>query len=315
VRYLKITGLCLAAIFLIAAITAGAASAKKPEWGKCVETAVKPKYEDANCTTKGEKANRKYKWIKGTQVEEEHGGPMKFEGASVGGGGVLSTADVECDGRPGKGTDRVPKGVCEAEGGTVGHFEGISIECESEENSGEAVGKRKIDEVKVTFKGCQTEGIPCTSKGNAEGEISTSTLKGELAYIEGGTAVGVMLEPAEKHGPFAHFYCFEEGLIETVVGVGNKHEGAWYEPEKKGGNDQVLSPITPINEMTKTYTQVYATNGSLLEPQNLPTHRDGKPISLLEDYVELGPESLMWSPSSEEIENVNEPEEEGEIKA
>ena len=162
-----------------------------------VRSRQKRKYSDANCT-EGEKGGAYY-WLKGKQVEAERiaegkTGPIPFTGASVGGGGVLSTGSLECvaEGQ----ALRVSRGDCLSKGGKLSQSEGIAIECEKENATGQASGKNKVENIQVTFKGCQTEGIPCTSKGNAEGEISTSTLEGELGYIEGGAGVGVRLTPA-----------------------------------------------------------------------------------------------------------------------
>ncbi len=100
------------------------------------------------------------------------------------------------------------------------------------------------------------------------------------------------------------------------MGVGNSKEGAYYEPEKTGGYDGIISPITPVNQMTKEYTQVYTVNPSTAE--NIPSKFEGKHIELLEDYLYNPSQpqvTEMWSRSGEEITNVNHPEEEGEIKA
>ena len=67
VRHLKIIGLCLAAVFAIAAVTASTASAKKPEWGKCVAQAG-GKYLDGNCQTKGK--GGRFEWKKGATLPE-----------------------------------------------------------------------------------------------------------------------------------------------------------------------------------------------------------------------------------------------------
>ncbi len=139
-------------------------------------------------------------------------------------------------------------------------------------------------------------------------------LKGELGYInKAAKEVGVRLEPAKKHGPFAEFFCSGFNL-NTTVGVGNTKEGAAYSPENKGGNDQIISPITPVNTMSSTFTQVYTGNYTTVE--NVPNKFEGKPVSLLEDYL-VNPEgnSSKWSKAVEEITNVNTPSEEGEIKA
>ena len=146
--------------------------------------------------------------------------------------------------------------------------------------------------------------FPCQNTPDT-GEILVNELKGSLGYINKATKeVGVKLEPIKKHGQFAQFDCL--GLVTTTVGVGNSKEGAYYTPENKGGNDQIISPITPVNTMTREFTQVFTVNPETAE--NIPNKFEGKPLSLLEDFTT--PDSTpgkgsMWSPASEEITNVN----------
>ena len=308
-------GLCLAAVFAVAAFSASSAFASGPEWGKCEKVSPGAGKYSANCTTKVK--GGEYNWVKGKSLK-----PIPFGGHSVGSGGVLTSTANICEGGE-DNLQRVPRGKCVEGGGEVFESEEglfVTVECENETNSGIAEGKNKISGVHVTFTGCNLFGsVPCNSKGAAEGEINTNELKGELGYInQGAKEVGVKLEPAVKHGAFAEFVCPGFGLG-TVVGVGNKKEGTYYTEggkEKKGGNDQIISPITPVNEMTSTYTQVYTVNYTTLE--NVPSKFEGKPLSLLEDYSYTeyeGYGSWMWSKAGEEITNVNTPEEPGEIKA
>ena len=306
-RHLRIIGLCLAAVFAIAAVTASTASAKKPEWGKCVAQAG-GKYLDGACQTKGKGGS--FEWKKGSTLPN-----VPFTGENVGSGGVLSTTLEFCTGPENVQEKRIPKKQCEAEGGKVEPELGtIDIECESEHNTGEASGKNSILNVSVKFKGCKIFGSAPCSNGTEEGEIQVNTLKGELGYINASEhKVGVRLTPTVKHGAFTQFIC--AGILGTVVGVGNKTEGAWYEPENKGGNDAIISPITPVNAMTLKYTQVFTVNAE--NQQNVPSAFEGKPISLLEDYTynaELPSHTTMWSPAGEEITNENTSTEEGEIK-
>ncbi len=305
-RHLRIIGLCVAAVFAIAAVTASTASAKKPEWGKCVAQAG-GKYLDGGCQTKGKGGS--FEWKKGATLPN-----VPFTGKNEGSGGVLYTGLNICEDKEGHAF-RIPKAKCEAEGFTwteSGEGEFLTVECAAETNTGEAVGRNGIANVHVTFTGCLALGsLSCKSSGAAEGEIKTNTLKGELGYIEEGKGVGVRLEPEVKKGAFAAFECAE--FLGTVVGVGNKGEGVAFAP--KGGNDQVISPITPINEMTTKYTQVYTVDPKKVE--NVPTNFDGKKLSALEDELtnlESG-EGSTWSRSGEEITAVNTPTEEGEIKA
>ncbi len=308
-RHVKIIGLCLAAVMAILVVAVGSASASSPEWGKCVAKAG-GKYTDSNCQTKGKPGS--FEWEKGSSLPN-----VKFTSHDVGSGGVLSTFLTSCE-KGGEDTaNRLPKAKCEAEGGTwsTDEEEAVKIECESEHAAGEQAGKSGVQNVAVTFEGCKAFGaLPCKSSGAAEEEININPLKGTLGYInKGAKTVGVLLEPVEKHGAFAKFECAE--VIETVVGVGNKTEGAHYDP-KKGGNDGIISPITPVNTMTSSFEQVYSVNPATEE--NIPSKFEGGKTALLEDYLwnifEAPHVTLQWSAAGEEVTNVNTPEEPGEIK-
>jgi hypothetical protein len=154
--------------------------------------------------------------------------------------------------------------------------------------------------------------IPC-SNTPIEGEIDVNQLKGELGYInKGAKEVGILLEPIVKRGDFARFDC--GGIIGTVVGDGAKDNAA-YQPENDGGYDGIISPITPVNEMTSTLTQVYTVNA---KEENVPSHFEGKHIELLESYIfapESPEEGTKWSKAGETVTNVNTTEQEAEIKA
>jgi hypothetical protein len=302
-------GLCVAVVFAVAAVGATSASAL-PEWGKC-EAQAGGKYKDAGCTEKAKKGAGAYEWKKGTTLKPDH-----FSGENVGSGGVLSTQLYLCEGENENVKERrISETACKEGGGSVGKFLEAKIECESEHNTGEAVGKNKVASVSVRFRGCKLFGSAPCSNGPEEGEIQVNPLKGELGYInKSEKKVGLLLEPFKKGGAFALFNC--AGVLSTGVGVGSSKEGAWYKPESHGGYDGIISPITPVNQMTTKYEQVYTVNPETFE--NIPSKFEGKHIELLEDYTynsELPRFTTMWSPSGEEITNVNTSEEEGEIKA
>jgi hypothetical protein len=350
VRHVRMLGLCLVAVLALGAYVVSSASAL--EWGKCENVGSGGNYTGPNCT-KAEKAKPKgsgsYEWRKATEVaakrvSEGKSANVPFTGHNVGSGGVLSSGAGVCNGGT-KSELRSTRQGC-AEGGGKEEFlpEGISVTCEAETNTGETVAKSAVANIHVTFTGCKVFGAaPCESEGAAEGEIRTNTLKGKLGWInKTAKEVGILLEPAQKHGLFAGFEC--AGVIFTVVGAGNKKEGAYYvkgtnypsgcggtcpgatpEEEKHGGYDGVISPITPVNQMTNEFEQVYSTNHSESEPQNIPSSFEGKHIDVLEDVYGLSQKQKevegrengesMWNAASEEITNVNTPEEEGEIKA
>jgi hypothetical protein len=318
VRNVRMLGLFAVAAVAVMAIAATSASAL-PEWGQCfVQPNHEGKYTDAGCTKKAKKVNQKftgeYEWRKGTEVTEK-----KFEGGNVGSGGVLSTNLYDCLVPPNYETEgRKPRQDC-AEYRTT--LENVKVECESEVNHGEAAGSKDVKNVTVSFRGCKLFGSAPCSNTPSEGEIQVNPLKGSLGYIDKTTKeVGVLLTPAKSKGEFAKFNC--AGILSTVVGVGNKKEGAFYltsgcygacpgatpEEEKHGGYDGIISPITPINTMATEFTQTYTINEELY--QNVPTNFFKKHIELLEDYVynaEDEPEqySTLWSPAGETITNVN----------
>jgi hypothetical protein len=296
-------GLCLIAVLAVAAIASTSASAL-PEWGQCFKKGAGGKYTDSNCTKKATlKSPGEFEFRKGTEIAHKH-----FEGGNVGSGGVLTATYHLCSASTFEG--RKPK--CNAgETETIGSP--ISIECTSEHNTGEATGTKEVKNVSVKFMGCKAAGsIPCANTP-VEGEIIVNPLKGSLGYInKAKKEVGVLLEPAIKHGEFAKFVC---GPLGSVVGVGNAKEGAAYTPETTGGYDGIISPITPVNTMSSAFTQVYTINEA---DENIPSKFEGKHIELLESYI-FNPEnpaySTKWSKAGETITNTNTPEEAVEIKA
>jgi hypothetical protein len=345
VRHVRMLGLCLVAALALGAYAVSSASAL--EWGKCEKLSSNTGlYSGPNCT-KAEKAKPKgtgeYEWRKATEVaakrvSEGKSANVPFSGHSVGGGGVLTTAIRECE-AAGFTTLRVTRQKCKEEGGDEtlsggGAEEPLLVECANETNTGEAAAKANVTNVHVVFKGCAAFGsFPCTSASGEEGEVDTTTLKGKLGWIDKSSKeVGVLLEPAQKHGAFAEFVCGE--LLFTYVGVGNKTEGAEYtssgcfgavpltsgcpgttpEEEKHGGYDGIISPITPVNRMTNEYTQVYSQEAAF-PFRNIPSQFEGKHVDVLEDYITIGSATSMFSAAGEAITNTNTPEEEGEIRA
>jgi hypothetical protein len=307
-RHLRMVGLCLVAAFAIAAVAATSASAL-PEWGQCFKKGPGSKYTDSNCTKKSSlKTPGEFEWRKGTEIA-----PSEKHFAGAGGVGILSGEYRIC--RP---SEKVRKPKCNA-GEEEGSFAGgpLNVECESEAAHGEASGSKGVANVSVVFRGCKVFGSsPCSNTEKA-GEIRVNPLKGTLGYISKATKdVGVLLEPVVKKGRFATFGCLE-GQITTVVGVGNEKEGAAYSPEKTGGFDGIISPITPVNTMTKELTQVYTINAN---QENVPSKFEGKHIELLESYLynaELPEYTTKWSKAGESVTNVNTQEggAEVEIKA
>lgn len=350
-KRINMVGLCLAAAFALCACVASAAQAAGPEWGRCVAQ-KDGHYSDSGCTkedfkeVKGvKKYSGKYEWKAGapTKVEceakkhgnyltsacntekevkgkvEEHKGSFEKYGPKFtgeGGKGVLAASMYQCLVEPEEERARLPRADCIGGNYTI-VIRNLEVECTSEHATGEAVGTDEVANVSVRFNGCLIfGGDACKSAGAAAEEVRTETLKGHLGYIEkAGAKVGVQLEPAVAKGKFTTLEC--ENVEEDVtVGVGNATEGAYYLPEANGGNDGIISPITPINAMTPKFTQQYTANANR---ENIPSHFEGGPNELLETFMITTEEepfqTTTWSPSGQEITNVNTVEGEAEIKA
>jgi len=316
----------------------------KFEWDSGAAAACYPAkkghYEDSACTKEDFKENTKTHEKKYKGKYEKTGGP-KFTGE--GGAGVLDTEYYQCESKQGEEEVKyiqAPREDCNWNG-TRNNEQGYStssdatVECQSEQASGEAVGTDEVADVAVRFKGCSAFGEPATSPGLPAGEIETNTLKGRLGYINKSShEVGVLLEPTAG-GLFAEFSVLG-GVAMVGVGVGNATEGAFWEETSAGvpnGHDGIISPVTPIDQMTHTFTQVY--KGEELAPpcqgvgaahcenpklihakQNVPTSFEGGQRESLEDYLAV-PESefeYAWSSADQEITNVNTVEGEAEIK-
>ena len=388
-RHVRMLGLCVIALLGLAAVAAaGSASAASPEWGVCVEQ-KKGHYEDSNCSkekykeSKGvKKYSGKYEWKAGAPaapecIAKKHGnyltsacntekekkgvpeeGKGKYEKigpkfVGVGGAGVLRTMIYVCakEGYVYEST-RLPHENCNSGGGFVGAL-GVHIECSAEHATGEAVGSNEITNVSVLFTGCSFQGVPAQTPGLKPGEIQVNTLKGHLGYInKAGHEVGVLLEPAVAGGKFVTFEILAGEALEHV-GVGNATEGAFYEetPGSPTGHDGVISPIVPVDQMTRAFTQNYriekiqpyepvscrviyvshtcphGSKGLFAEEDadfvNIPSHFEGGQLEALEVFQDgaegdgngYEEETSQWDPAGQEITNVNTVEGEAEIKA
>jgi hypothetical protein len=303
----------------------------KFEWKAGAPTGCEPKkkgeYTNETCTTKSSKPHKgKF---------EKTGGPH-FTGK--GGKGILITTLRTCSNEGEYRIESIP--ACEEHeynGTTLGTPE---IECQSENATGELAETKGVKHVHVTFRECVLdESFPCESEGAAEGEVKTEELDGELGYIEKAThKVGVVLHPASGTN-FAHLTCGSDNNI--FVGEGTATQGKFYDetggwyPDKYergagieippgfkefGGGHGIISPITPVDEMTTSFTQDYTTKklgGEADVIENVPTKFEGGPFEALEtldEFTESPGEGGTWSSSGESITNVNTTEGPGEIK-
>jgi hypothetical protein len=304
VRHVRMLGLCLVAVFAVAAIAATSASAL-PEWGQCVEKAG-GKYSESNCITKAKVGKGTFEFKKGPEIANK-----KFTGE--GGEGILNGKFEACV----RGNEDAACSKEQIEKEEPLSLE-ISVTCTNEHALGEASGTKEAKNIIVTFHGCKALGsLPC-SNTPTEGEVQVNQLKGKLGYIsKAKKEVGVDLNPAKAKGDFAQFTCkLGETNLTTIVGVAPNtlHEKPVYAP--KGGGDGIISPITPVNTMTSEFTQTYTTNS---EDENIPSKFEGAaPLQVLEARIinTNEPEfNLAWSKAGEIVTNVNKTAEPVEIKA
>jgi hypothetical protein len=301
VKHIRMAGLCLVVVFAIASVAAVSASAASPEWGQCVAKPGTGKYEDKNCAIKGKgkTAKKEYEWEKGSAGIKD----KAFRGE--GGAGSLVAHLVYCE----EGLKRVP-GECKPE--EEREEVTTTVECSSALGSGELKGKAEVTGVEVFFKGCSIEGVlGCSNvenQSNHEKEIEVNSLIGKLGLISAkDDEVGLLLTPAKKKGEFASFDC--GGLVTVHVGEGTTTEGSAYSPGETGkptGNDGIIAPISPVNQMASILTEKYTINEG---GENLPTNFEGKSgVEELEAYQTNASQpnlSSKWSKAGEQIAKVS----------
>jgi hypothetical protein len=303
-RHLRMVGICLVAAFAIAAVAATSASAL-PEFGKCeVQEKHEGAYSDSNCQKKAKVVNLKktgaFEWVNATKIPL--GAKHRKFSSYTSGTGILGADYKVC--QPAQ-LER----HCAA--GEEVNFAKLGVECTTMQDQGEIspTNAKKVQNVSVVFNGCTLGGSSPCGNGSKEGEIRIESLKGELGYIKKAVPkeVGVLLEPAVKGGLFTKFSC--AGIVVVSVGGAKEAEGPAYPPAypPKGGGDGIISPITPINEMTELgFTQKYTFNETTDE--NIPNKFEGKSLKVLETYFGLFLEpgsGSAWSKAGESIEVTN----------
>ena len=289
-KRIGIVGLCLMAMCAISLAGSGIASAALPEWGRCVRfinqhgTPV-GKYTNAACTELAEPAKTgTYEW------KAAPTGVPKPEFTSHGGEAELRTTS------------------------------GIATKCKTETATGLITGNKEVGEVEVLFKGCEAITFPGWKCGNAlppgyeepplahnEGEILTKRLTGKLGFInKEKLEVGLVLEPAERtaHGPgvFAQFYCGPITHSESAPNNGFLTVRVGQAPTKPNpGGDTIISPITPVNQMSVANVQTYLQS----EGVQVPTHLEGGKEDYLETELSDGIGEIPFGQSGQSVTTIN----------
>jgi hypothetical protein len=186
---LKIMGLCLVAVFAMAAVVSASASAAEPAFYECHKQTTKPytgKFTDKACS-------------KAASPEEIAAGKKNKYELQEG----IGAKGKAFKGKGGKATLHTP-----AVGGIV--------ECKSFKDEGHINTPTTENKVISTFTACTSLAKKCTSPAAKAGSIVTKNLAGELGYInKAKKEVGVLLKP-ETGTVLAEFNC--EGLEIVTTG-------------------------------------------------------------------------------------------------
>jgi hypothetical protein len=284
VRHVRMLGLCLTAMFVVAAVAAVGASASLPEWGGC-EPTPRGKYTDGACVHKAAHRNSaegKYEWYTGEEFgrvnrEVIHEPPTQLkhywlEGHS--GTTIFSTTSgkaITC----GAGTENMQLQNPETE--TIGGQE--------ERPTYEIHGSTKgVKQVFMTFTECESEGQPCTSNNSEEGDVSN----------EGAWIFETGEDPIGKVG-FVNSEKGEVGLSLTTIAKTTKDKKqVLFKANCKGevgtveiggetqGKNAVISLIAPTNTMTTAFTQIYSQGAP---GEQVPSSFEGKHEEALRAFL------------------------------
>ena len=198
---LKIMGICLVAVFAMAAVVSASASAAAPAFYECAKLTKNPttkkyegKYSEKTCAKEA------------SPTEQAEGKKNKYE----------LKEGIGAKGKPFKGKGPAATLHTPAVGGEV--------TCKSFKDSGSINTPTTENKVVSEFKTCESLKKKCASPGQKAGTIKTNSLAGELGYIsKSPLKVGVLLKP-ESGSVLAEFNC--EGLeIETTGSVIGEQKG------------------------------------------------------------------------------------------
>jgi hypothetical protein len=224
-RHKKMAGLCLVAMFALAAASAASATSasaeglpalyecgpaatttvtyytgKAPKLTKHEVKAPTGKYTESKCKT----AAGASKYKDGEKYQDVEGAP-ETEGKYEIKEGLGKKATFS---GTGKGANLQINGV----GG---------VTCKGSKDTGKFNSTKTANEVKVTFTGCELNKQKCSNTATA-GEVKTSTLKGEVGYLEGEggpePVMGILLSP-ETSAYDAIFKCGPELYLATLGSV------------------------------------------------------------------------------------------------
>jgi hypothetical protein len=178
----------LAGALAIGAGAAGSAAAEAPEYGRCVNVAVHGKvgaFKNGGCTIAATATEHKFEWEPGPGPKPKFVSHMTSE-----------------------------KAIIETAGGS-------KVSCTKLHDAGEVTGL-KTTVTQLTFEGCASSGLPCTTPGQAAGVIATPVLSDKLIVIKKeATATKAKIGDDISNPTGAPFLEFECGPARVVI------DGSW----------------------------------------------------------------------------------------
>jgi hypothetical protein len=186
--------------------------------------------------------------------------------------------------------------------GTLETKAGKKVTCTEGSNTGEVekTGGNTVTKVIVIFKGCESEHFKCHTAGQAEGEIKTNELEGQIGYLEkvASGKVGLDLKPKPSNELFAEFECVG-GIVKVKV------------------RGDVIGELTPINKKTKTFTLTFAQSKGVQKWTELFLEKpfESGTYEKVKSILETSIGGSAFEQSGEETKDEVIAEEEGEIVA
>jgi hypothetical protein len=153
---------------IVGAAVASAASAERPEYGRCLPRAG-GKWKDGGCKTPAKPGEEKFEWYAGFSGERPIAKRSFTVTSSSGTLVQLGTAVVK-------------------------------FTCKSLQYSGEYTAAKTVATSSWRLTGCESSGLPCSSEGSPPGEIVTVALEGALGVTAAGMLEGKRVFAKDKLG-------------------------------------------------------------------------------------------------------------------
>ena len=187
---IKVMGLCLVAVFALAAVAASSASAN-PGWYECGKATKTGKTYNGHYTAKTCGAASKVETGGKYELVPGVGKGKGFKGADVGGATLRTTT---------------PLGIT------------AEVKCTGAKDSGKTALPNKEYDVVAEYSGCESGGNKCSSEGvKKAGTIKTNPLSGELVNVSPLVGGGVAVELGAEAGPEAPQVSFSCKVVKAAV--------------------------------------------------------------------------------------------------